>query len=799
MGRVLAALGVAGVLAAAPASAQVTPDLAKQLDAQLAGVAEVPAARDPLERARRLEQLADLEVQAQLLTAAKSAYEEAAALRAPLPAQDADLGRLSLKQARLARLAGRPADAAALVEAAAARYRVAAPQSPEFVDVLIEAAGAAAGRGDGAQAEAYYREALEVVVKAEPGGAREARLSELMGDAAVRRNDHEAADQLYSRSLAALEGPARESLDYARVANALAVVAASRNQPDRAMDLYEASVKIYDVREPDGLPLAQALMNLGILHLSRADHAAAEAAFRRSLAIRTAGKAGSEDLGTTHASLGLALLEQGRPAEAAEQFTAAVTLRRPQAPPLELAALLVNLARAERLRAGHQAAAAAAREALEIRREHLPQSLGLAAAAYELGRALDEVGAYQEALPLHREALAIREKLATNSAEMAASLERVAIALARAGDPLEARNTFERTIDAWSRMAAGSLDHVDVIHELGVFLLASGHPDEGLRRLREAVDLLERARPALPAGTVEAQAELPARLAAYYGAPMRAHADRGDAGEAFSLLDRLREQQRRARCAACRDGALPASPFAALKQVLMPGTLLVAFSVQPDATYAWVGAAAVPLRVYRINVKAEALEERVRRFAARVRNPSAAETPLVAEGRALFRLLFGQFEDAADQAERLLLVPDAALDVLPFGALARVRTGRDIWHYVADWKPLWYAPSVMAAAAWAGGAPAPASPEAVVDPARGAGPAPAVLPLALPSGAVVALWPGPEQTAADFLELFKSSLAPARARETALQRAQRAWRDRRAQSHPAYWAGYRYYGSRGIK
>jgi hypothetical protein len=221
--------------------------------------------------------------------------------------------------------------------------------------------------------------------------------------------------------------------------------------------------------------------------------------------------------------------------------------------------------------------------------------------------------------------------------------------------------------------------------------------------------------------------------------------------------------------------------------------------VQPDATYAFVGAAGVPLRVYRINVKAAALDERVRRFAARVRSPSSAETPLVAEGRALFRLLLGQFEDAADRAERLLVVPDAALEVLPFGALARVRTGRDIWHHVADWKPMLFAPSVAAAAAWGAGAAAPASLDAVVDPAARPESSASLLPHVLPSGAVVSLWTAPDQAGGEFLQLFKTSLAPARARETSLQRAQRALRDRRDRSHPAHWAGYRYYGSRGIK
>lgn len=666
----------------------------------------------------------------------------------------------------------------------------------------MELGRSAAARNDAARAEAAYRDALGVVSKIQPGSAREAQLSEMMGDAAVRRKDLEAADQLYSRSLAVLEGSQRNTIDYARVSNALAVVAASRSQLPRAQGLYEAALKIYESQRPDSLDVSQILNNLGILHMNRGDMGSAEATFRRALAIKTSKKGLPEDIGTTHGNLGLVLLEQGRIEEAGAQFKSAVDLRRSQAPPLEMAALLTNLARIERLRGHADAASAAAREALELRRAELPQSLLVAATAAELGLAREAAKAYEDALSLHREALAIREKLAPNSSEVAESLERIAIVTSIAGDPLTARNAFEHAVDAWGKVSAGSLDHVNVIHELGSFLVSKGNPDEGLRRMREAIELLEKSRSPRPAGTLDARAQLVPRLQAYYGEPLRILAERGDAGESFSLLDRMHERLRLARCTTCDDMPPLGQPIDALKRGIEDGTLVVAYSVQPEATCAFVATRNTRMRVYRIDETSEALADRVEKFIDKVRTRAtgvAYETPLVADGRALFDALMGQFQDEANKAERLRIIPDGPLDQLPFSALARNPVGRATFQYLVDWKPMIFAPSVMSAAAWAGGTALPVSVAQLFPSAGDAGNTVKMVGGPMANGTIVSLWTPADSATNELSELFKMSMTQGRAREAALLRAQRVMRDERGHTHPAYWAAFRYYGARGIK
>ncbi len=801
--RFVLAIGlVAGWVSIGQLHAQIPSDLAIELDRMLAQVADAPAERNPGERARRLELLGDIEVRANMLGAARSAFEEATGLRTQNGPEDRDLGRLAFKMANVARLDKRPADAERWIEVAVTRLRTGAPTSPEYADALMEVARAATARNDAARAEQAYASALDVVSKIQPGSPREAQLSEIMGDAAVRRKDLEGADRFYSRSLAVLETSQRNTVDYARVSNALAVVAASRNQAPRAQGLYEVALKLYEAQRPDSLEVSQILTNLGILQMNRGDLTGAEAMFRRSLTIKTSRKGAPEDLGTTHANLGLVLLEQGRMADAGAELKTAVDLRRSQAPPLEMASLLTSLARIERMRGRPDAATAAAREALELRRAQVPQSLLVAATATELGLAREAARAYDEALALHREALGIREKLAANSTDVAESLERMAMVISMGSDPIAARNAFERSVEAWSRVSPGSLDHVNVIHELGNFLVARGDPEEGLRRLREAVTLLEQSRPARPQGTLEARAQLVSRVQAYYGSPLRILAERGDAGEAFTLLDRMHERLRRAR-GTVEEGPPAMAPLDALKRGVEPGTLMVSFSVQPAGAYAFVATRDTPIRVYRLDEKGEALADRVQKFGDRVQTRSSAaayEAPLVADGRALFALLFGQFEDAAIKADRLLIIPDGPLEDLPFSALVRNPSGRATWQYLVDWKPMVFAPSVTAAAAWTGSTGTPGSVGQLFPTTADPGPANAKLVgAAMPGGAIVSLWTPAERATDELADLFKLSLTQGRAREAALARAQRVMRDERGHMHPSYWAAFRYYGARGVR
>ena len=751
------------LLCAAVAGAQIPADLARDLDAQLARVASIPATREPAERAKQLEVLGDLEVRAKMPSAARAAYEEAWQLYTSGVTDAIAAGRVATRLASLARTGGRANDAQQWSELAVERLRGSAPQSEAYVDALVELAQAAMSRNEPARAEQAYRDALAVIVKTDPGGRREAQLSEMMGDAAVRRNDLEAADQFYSRSLAALDQSARDSLDYARVANALAVVAASRNQLARAQSLYEMALAIHDASPSHGEAVSQLLTNLGILHLTRGDLDAAEQVFRRALAAGTADHATADERATAHASLGLVLLERLKPDEAAAQFTSALELRQGRDAPVERASLLVNLARAERLRGRLDAAAAAADAALATRRSEMPNSLAVADAATELALVRERAGRHADAVPLYREALSIRETLAPGSVEVAASLQRLAAALSNGGDRLETRNTFGRAIDAWSRAAPASMQRVDATHELGRYLVRIGETDEGLRRLREAVTLFERPETvAMPGSSIDGMQQLFDRTRRYYAEPAVIVAAKGDAAEAFALIDRMRDRLSRARCAAC-PAALDSPQQAVAK---LPQTLIIEFFVHADVVFAFVGAANIPMRAYRIPIAAAMLAQRVREFSKLAQTPGAPESKIYNEGRQLFALLCGPFAPDVAAAGRLLIVPDGPLESLPFAALSHWTPPGSAPEYLVDWKPMLFADSVMGAAAWrASGSP----------------------------GVVRALWSQSPPAIARITQLVSTAVSDAGA--TTFLNALRTLRNEPGRRHPAFWSGFVYYGA----
>ena len=121
-----------------------------------------------------------------------------------------------------------------------------------------------------------------------------------------------------------------------------------------------------------------------------------------------------------------------------------------------------------------------------------------------------------------------------------------------------------------------SLERVETTHQLGRFLVRTGEHDEGLRRLREAVALLERPDTTVPpSASAETRRQFADRARRYYAEPAVILATKGDAAEAFSLVDRMHERVARADCASCP--AIPASPLDAVAK--LPPLLIIEFFV----------------------------------------------------------------------------------------------------------------------------------------------------------------------------------------------------------------------------
>ena len=115
--------------------------------------------------------------------------------------------------------------------------------------------------------------------------------------------------------------------------------------------------------------------------------------------------------------------------------------------------------------------------------------------------------------------------------------------------------------------------------------------------------------------------------------------------------------------------------LAATRQSLNPGTVLLSYSVGADRTLLFavhpVGVEP-PLSIYSLPVGENALRRKVEDFRRLIQQRDAgSRTAVRRQGRALYDLLLKPAEDRLDAGERLLIIPDGPLHILPFAALRR--------------------------------------------------------------------------------------------------------------------------------
>jgi CHAT domain-containing protein len=127
-----------------------------------------------------------------------------------------------------------------------------------------------------------------------------------------------------------------------------------------------------------------------------------------------------------------------------------------------------------------------------------------------------------------------------------------------------------------------------------------------------------------------------------------------------------------------------------LERALRPDEALIEYKVTAWMTFAWIVRRGHPVRVVPIRIGRSELRSRVTAFLDTIsRPPSAPFDP--APARALYDLLLGEILKDVQAGTSLILVPDEALLLLPFEALARGSGGAA--EYLAAMHPVRYYPS----------------------------------------------------------------------------------------------------------
>jgi CHAT domain-containing protein len=127
--------------------------------------------------------------------------------------------------------------------------------------------------------------------------------------------------------------------------------------------------------------------------------------------------------------------------------------------------------------------------------------------------------------------------------------------------------------------------------------------------------------------------------------------------------------------------------FEQVREALDPGTVMLSYSVGKEQTHLFIVTAGRKLQVMTLEVGRQALEKDVDRFRQLI-DQTQGGSGLGVEGlrwfsRRLYNLLVAPAEKWIATGDRIVLVPDGPLHLLPFAALIR-KDGR----HLVEWKPL---------------------------------------------------------------------------------------------------------------
>lgn len=424
---------------------------------------------------------------------------------------------------------------------------------------------------------------------------------------------------------------------------------------------------------------ANVTYNLARIHQERAESQQAIELFRQALAsYRTLDRPAGEarvllDLGTLYLSLGH--LDQALP-----MLRTSCVAWEQLDDPRGLALALDQLGRAHRVRGELDAAEPIHRRALALQTES-GDRLGQVSSLTHLGIVHELRGEHEAALRLYRRALAVHRQVDRGGlheqlqAELLLHLGSLLAQMARLEEAVEALTASRELFERLGR----PLGIVYTTGELARAERDRGRIDAALAWLDESITTAETIRQdphdldlrASYFATVQGRFDLWIELLMTQGRTEEALAIR-ERARARSLLDVLGEK---------RLGSGQAAPTLSVpqirRQVLDEETALVALHLGRDKSFAWL-LTTTSLTGVELPRRAEVepASDEVRRLLARSHRPEArvaAERALHRLSELLLRPLVPHFD-----RPRLAIVPEGALELLPWAALPDPRTGEPL-------------------------------------------------------------------------------------------------------------------------
>jgi CHAT domain-containing protein/Tfp pilus assembly protein PilF len=608
-----------------------------------------------------------------------------------------NLGNIDKEQGDLASAKAR------FLKALAIQERL-APNSPELATTLANLGLLLTDQGELATAKEHLLKALAIQERLAPESVAVAQCLKFLSGVTIRQGDLGAARECAAKAVVLFERLAPKSVYLAEGLNYLSLVLELQGDLATARECLTRALTIKENLAPDSTAVADVINNLGNVALKQGDWAMAREYYLKAKAIYEHEAPDGPAAAAALSNLGTVAFTREDLASAKDYYLKALAMEDRLAPDgPEVARLLMALG----MVTYDQGDLASARDlhfkALAIQQRLAPEGLGVADTLGELGKVSLKQGDFGSARASQLKALAIYERLAPGSRALANTFRDLARIEKASGDLARSAELFARAVDALevqrSRVggesAKTSFSSItgDFYTDLIAAYLDTKRPPLALETLERsrARTMLEMVssryidlKGEIPAELLVRQQELKAQRrrlsdnlaqAGQKTDPKEIEAWRSELLMLPQKEDVLAEEIRKAspRLAALQYPKPLAFP--AMRDTLDHGTLLVAFAVGEKESYLLTlkksGAKAEgrDLQAVRLKVGRKELENRVMAYRNAVGQPETGAEEWKTTSRELFSLLLGPAAQEIAGSERILLLPDGPLHLLPFATL----------------------------------------------------------------------------------------------------------------------------------
>tara|TARA_R110002049_G_scaffold54869_9_gene152353 strand:- start:3210 stop:6596 length:3387 start_codon:yes stop_codon:yes gene_type:complete len=659
--------------------------------------------------------LAGAQVRQNLFDEAVASHEQALALESTI---STDRLAIAANYVGLGQIARRRSDlthALSLLESARSLQERLAPESLLVASTLQELARIHLALGDIELAADQYDRAYTIASVRDPGGVAASGYLNGLGIVNYMRGDVAAAEQQWTLALQMKQRMEPGSRNVASILHNVGLINRERGDLREAESYYREALAIGEHLEPGSLNMSRTLNNLGTLALEQGDLRNAEYFHQRAFEVRQSTVPDSLDLVISLINLGNVAREKEDYQQAVAFYRDALTIQERIAPnTADHARILANLGVSARLQQQLEKAEQLFEQALQVQLAIAPDSADTAEIATQLGQTLLASGEPARAAAMYEKASNILTELAPDTFRSARAWHGLALVAEATGDAKTANQHYVRAVGALQRQQErlGGSDEsrarvkarfMNIYKDYIRFLLEAGEPERAFEileqsRAKELSNMLAE-RDLVFAESVPPELERERRqLGKRYEDQQRELYSTTDAARReelqTSLLAIRREQdamQRRLRDEAPGLAQLkyPGShSFEDYRQAVPAGAVAVIFNLNKTYTDSFLIDRHGQLHVARLEVGEDALREQVRRFRFLIdagRWDSEPGAPLLDLAARLYEELLEPLQSQIEDADLLLIVPDGALQVLPFAALRRNNgaTGQ----YLAEWKP----------------------------------------------------------------------------------------------------------------